>query len=490
MIIMKHRPNTRYFLFCILSVLVLGTMNGCYKDKGNYTYTSVQRPVILNLDSVYNVFVGDSLVIAPQISIPGTDNSDLSYMWTIQVPPDLNGDTDLIYHTKDLRIVYGLGAKQYTARLAVSNGSNSMKYFYFIKINGKTAFSSGVTVLTNDNGITKLSFIKPNDSVQPDIFHAVNPAEKLPGDPTQIIAIPQAYQPPVLSYWVFGKSGENTGVQIDANTFKKMRNFSDNFFSAPDTTLNPELIFVNPLGVISGNVNGKLYNGTTSTYFMAPTYGMFGGGAVGDYLLSPQVAFNYTGTFGPGNYIGFDLKTHAFVRFNLYGDAIYFGAAYGVIGNDFDPTNVQMDLIHLQQINGGLCFAYFKAPNDSLYELEFDAEFNGPFQITTYLKRAFAKPELINENTKWAATQNGIIYFTFQDKIYRYNPLNLDFKILNTDFTGKPVTMIKLMDQNTLIAGTDGSIYYLDISKDNLGTKIKQIDGLPGKVIDLAFRAQ
>jgi hypothetical protein len=55
---------------------------------------------------------------------------------------------------------------------------------------------------------------------------------------------------------------------------------------------------------------------------------------------------------------------------------------------------------------------------------------------------------------------------------------------------GKPVTMIKLMDQNTLIAGTEGSIYYLDISKDNLGTKIKQIDGLPGKVIDLAFRAQ
>jgi hypothetical protein len=46
------------------------------------------------------------------------------------------------------------------------------------------------------------------------------------------------------------------------------------------------------------------------------------------------------------------------------------------------------------------------------------------------------------------------------------------------------------MDQDTLIAGIDGSIYYLDISRDNLGTKIKQINGLPGKVIDIAFRAQ
>ena len=480
----------RYLAFFTLFILVLGTMNSCYKDKGNYTYTQVQSPVISNMDSIYNVFVGDSLVIAPKVTIPGTDDSNLAFMWTIQVPPDIEGDTDIIYQTKDLRIVFGLGAKQYTVKLAVSNQANGMKYFYYLKVNGETAFSVGSTVLTDDNGTTKLSFIKPNDSVQPNIFEAVNPGENLPTEPTQILAIPQAYQPPIISYWVLGKSGANTGIQIDANTFKKLHNFSDNFFSAPDTTLNPEMIFVNPLGVISGNVNGILYNGTTSTYFLAPTYGMFGGGSVGDYLLSPEIVFNYTGTFGPGNYIGFDLKTRAFVRFNLYGDATYFGTGYDVIGNDFDPKNVGMDLVHLQQINGGLCYAFCKASNDSLYELEFNAEFNGPFQITTYEKRAFAKPELITANTMWTATQNGIIYFTYQDKIYRYNPLNLDFKILTTDFGGKQVTMIKLMDQNTLVAGVDGSIYYLNIGMGNLGTKIKQIDGLPGKVIDIAFRAQ
>jgi hypothetical protein len=50
--------------------------------------------------------------------------------------------------------------------------------------------------------------------------------------------------------------------------------------------------------------------------------------------------------------------------------------------------------------------------------------------------------------------------------------------------------MIKLKDQNTLVAGVDGSIYYLDISTGNIGTKIKEIHGLPGKVIDIAFREQ
>ncbi|MGF7233222.1 PKD-like family lipoprotein [Arachidicoccus sp.] len=492
---MKYRHTLRYSAFFAAIFFVLVVMNSCYKDKGNYTYRPVPSPVVSNLDSVYNVFIGDSLVIAPIINIPGTADSSLSYMWTIQVPPDLDpNDTDVIYHTKDIRIVFGLGPKEYGVKLTVSNGANGMKYFYNIKVYGKTGFSSGSTVLTDDNGTTKLSFIKSNDSVQPDIFEAVNPGVALPGNPTQILAIPQAYQPPIVSYWVFGKTGANTGVQIDANTFKKMRNFSDNFFSAPDTTLDPELMFVDPLGVISGNVNGVLYNGTTSTYFLAPTYGMFGGGAVGDYKLSPEIAFNFTGTYGPGNYIGFDLKTRAFVRFNLYGDANYFGTQYDVKGTDFDPKNVGMDLIHIQQINGGECFAYFKSEKDSLYELEFNADFNGsikvPINITTEGNRLFAKPELINADTKWTATQNGIIYFTYQDKIYRYNPLNLDFKTLTTDFGGKQVTMIKLMDQNTLVAGVDGSIYYLDISTGNIGTKIKEIDGLPGKVIDIAFRAQ
>jgi hypothetical protein len=46
------------------------------------------------------------------------------------------------------------------------------------------------------------------------------------------------------------------------------------------------------------------------------------------------------------------------------------------------------------------------------------------------------------------------------------------------------------MDQNTLVAGVDGSIIYLNIGSGNIGTKIKEIKGLPGKVIDIAFREQ
>jgi hypothetical protein len=148
-----------------------------------------------------------------------------------------------------------------------------------------------------------------------------------------------------------------------------------------------------------------------------------------------------------------------------------------------------MDIQHLQQINGGLCYAYCKGASDTLYEMKFDAEFNGPFTFQTYWLRPFMRPDLITASTLWQATPNEIIYFTNADKIYRYNPINQQITTLSNDFGGQPVTMIKVSaDGNTLYAGVNGSLYYLNISTGNYGTIIKRIDGLPGTVIDLAIR--
>lgn len=482
---MKQFRTANYSLLLFFVSGALITLNSCYKDKGNYTYHTVVAPVVTNLDTLYNVFVGDSLVVKPTVILPG-DTTKLVLSWTI-----LKTDGDLTYNGNALRLLFGLGAGGYTTRLTITNPANGMEYFYYFTINSQTNFAMGTTVLTLENGVSQLSFIKPNDSVQARIYQAVNPKENLPSQPTQILAMPQAYQPPIISYWVFGKGGTNTGVKIDANTFKKMKYLTDNYFAAPDTTLTPYHMFANPLGVISGVINGTLYYGTTSTWDQAPTYGMFDMGATGDYTLSPEIVMNYTGTFGPGNYIGFDTKKSQFIRFNIYGGIMYFGPAYSVLGTAFNPLNLGMKLEHLQQINGGVCYAFCRSANDSLYELKFDAEFNGPFEFTAMQKRPFSQPGLITADTKWQATPNEIMYFTSGNKIYRYNPTNQDFKILNVDFGSKAITMIKVSDDgNTLYAGVDGSLYYLDISTGKFGDIKKRIDGLPGTVIDLAVRLQ
>lgn len=484
---MRIRKVFSYSTCCCLLVLL---MISCYKDKGNYVYQVPEAPVIQNMDSIYEVFVGDSLIIAPDVKLKGSTADQLKYSWTIHVPPKTSSDTDRHYEGKDLRIVFGLGPRSFTGRFAIENTANGMKYFKDFTLVGKTAFSKGMTVLSQQGDKTVLSFIKPDGLIQPYLFEAVNPGQSLPSAPTQILAVPVAYQPPVASYWIFGKSGTQTGIQVDANDFKVIKTLKDNFFDAPQGALVPNHMFVHPLGVISGIIGDRLYNGTTSTWNEAPTYGMFGQGATGDYSLSPEMVFDYTGTYGPGNYIGFDQVKKQFLRFNLYGDATFFGPDYEVQGNSFDPKNVGMELMHLQQIAAGLCFGYFKGSNDSIYECSMDINFNGPFQFKALSKRPFARQDLISPSTLWAATASQIIFFSNADKVYRYNPINEDFKAVKADFGGKSVTMVKLQDQNTLVVGTEGALYFLDIRTGMDGTLLKKTEGLPGKVIDMAFREQ
>ncbi|HTN35871.1 MAG TPA: PKD-like family lipoprotein [Arachidicoccus sp.] len=487
MIKMKGSHKTKSFRLAGALMALIMIFAACYKDHGNYVYSVPERPVITHMDSIYEIFVGDSLIIEPEVKLDVAE-SELKFSWTIYVPPISPGDTDLHFQGKALRMAFGLGPKTFTGRYSIENTISGMKYFKDFTLIGKTAFSKGITVLSAIGDKSVLSFIKPDDAVQPYIFQAVNPGRELPSQPTQLLAVPIAYRSPIQNYWVFGKSGLNTGIQIDANSFKMTKTLSDNFFDAPDTLLHPQKIFYNSMGVISGVINGALYNGTTSTWNEAPTYGMFGQSAAGDYELSPEMVFDFSNA--GGNYIGFDKNLRKFVRFNLYGDATYFGDNYVVKGDAFDPKNMGMDLVHLQQINGGLCYGYFKAASDSIYECRMKANFNGPFEITELQKRPFARQALITGKTLWQATANEIIFLSDGQKVYRYNPLNQEFTLLPVDLKGKPVTMLKLRDQDTLVVGTEGDLYFLDIRTGRNGSLLKHIGGIEGNIIDIVFRTE
>ena len=458
----------------------------CYKDKGNYSYNMPEEPEITQLDSIYSVFVGDSLIIEPSVKMNG--NTALRYEWRIAVPdPEME---DVVDSGSSMRVIFGLGAQRYNGMLTIYNEANGMKYFRDFIVDGKTAFSKGTTVLSIEGDKTHLSFIKPDGSIQARLFGAVNPGKALPASPTQLVAVPEARQPgTVKTYWVFGQDATNGGIQVDANTFKVKQDLAALYFDAPQT-IRPLRMYASPMGVLTGVVNGRLQNGTTSTWDQAPTYGMFGLGAAGDYDLSPELVFNYLGVFGPSNYIGFDKLKKQFVRFNLYGDAIFFGTAYAVTGAAFDPYNVGADLEKMLQINGGLCYAYLRE-SGALQELKFNTQFNGPFEFNPIHKRAFKRPELVMPTTMWATTPNEIIYFTSGNSIYRYNPANEEFRVLNTIIEGDGITMMKILpDNNTLVAGTQGSIYYLNISTGSFGDLIKKVDGLPGNVLDMTERNQ
>lgn len=467
-----------YFLSFVL------LLTSCYKDKGNYEYDMPVEPVVKNLDTLYNIMVGDSLIISP--TFENIADEDIDCTWEIAVPEAV----DPSYYTfqgKALRIVFGLQAKLYYARLTLLNKSNGIKYFYDFKIQGKTEFSAGYLVLSEEEGKTQLSFVRPNGEVLPRIYELIN-LKPLPENPLSIHYLANKFTGNTpLGYWIICKE---EGIRLDVNNLKqeelKPGSITDNFFLAPNK-IEIGSFQTHPQGVLMGIINGKFYGGITTTWDQAQTYGMFGSYADGDYELHDK--FILTNINDNISIIAFERNRKQFLRFNIYGSVTYFGTQYSVTNSSiFDPTNIGMDLLNIVQINNSDTYAFCQDANKNIYELKFNVNFYGPFTFTPLHKRNFVNPQIITEKTKMLATKTGIIYIASGNKVYSYTPINQNLQEIATKFNDE-VTMLKLSDdEQTLIIGSGSSIYFTNISTGNNGVLIDTIEGIPGSSIDITWR--
>lgn len=468
-------------LLVILTVLALLQM-ACYKDKGNYDYTPVVTPDIVGLDTLYDVAIGDTLVVNPTIT--STDpKARYYYTWKIGNPKKL-WDTTLTGGT--LKYVFNLDPDIYPVRLTISDSSNGMKFFRDFKIRGTTDFTTGALVLSMVNNTTQLCFVKPDGTIMPDIYKALMGVD-LPGKPQQVInLVKQQVSPvPILGYWVICPGSDDGGVHLSTNTLLQTQTLRTDFFEQPAVARAGHMDGTEN-GVLRGVINGKLYEGAWQTYYYGDTYGFFGAPANGDYSLYDRVVGSVP------LILGYDIQNKQFAPFTNFGGPAYLGSNYQVTSTTaFDPKNITLDLQFLNLSSSVNCYAIHKAADGTLYELGMQMMYMGFVQMTPLYNRPFPQPALITPNTKWAGTSvNGdIIYFTSGDKIYSYTPSNQQFVPLSLSFGGKTITMLKLIDNdNTLIVGVDGSVYWYDITNGILGNQIKKIDGIPGSPIDVDER--
>ena len=474
----------KFKLILLLAVMAV-LYTACKKDLGNYDYHPPSAPTLSAFrDSTFAALLGDSLILNPQVGLADADpQKDLSFEWRISVAEELR---DAIYTGYPLRIVYNLGPGLRIAKLTITDNRNGLKYVVPFKVLGTTQFSVGKLVLSDDNGVARLSFVKPdNKTVLADIYKSFHD-EDLPSNPVQLyFSDPLPYQPITnQQFWVLCNDPAKKSPLLDASTLLRKAYFNDQFFTPPPT-INVGRLEAYMGTVPTGVVNGKLYVGVMSTAPFAPDYGKFANAQAGDYNLSKY--FSRTNSF----YFGFDTKSKGFVTFS--GDGSYLGKDYLVDadGKSFDPKNIGMDdLLYMQTGQAGKFYAYFKAPDGSIVELAFSYTFDSVNrQIKAESKRIFKGASLVNADTKWQRNSLNVFYFTSNDKIYRYNPLNEDLKALDADFGGKKITMLKISaDDNTLTVGTLGTVYTVDVSVGKNGTIAQTINGIPGAPVDIVIR--
>ncbi|MCD8742126.1 hypothetical protein LT679_16060 [Mucilaginibacter roseus] len=464
----------------IAYLLLLTVLAACKKDLGNYIYTPPSEPVIVNFtDRTFDALVGDSLILQPYVELDGADPyKDLTFDWEIFVDEAARTDK---YTGYPLKIVYNLSPKTRTAKLTVTDKRNQMKYFFPFKIAGNTQFTKGFTVLSVDAGVTKLSFIKPDSaSILSNLYFSLH-NENLPDNPVQLFAKPYAYQPGTAEdYWVIAKDPQKNSVIIDGNTMLRKRFFADQFFSPPASIVTER--FEASKGFATGIINGKLYLSVTTTAPFAPDWGKFSNPQAGDYELSPY--FGNTNNY----YFGFDIKTKAFVSFSSTGG--YSGTEYQVNGDAFNPKNIGMSNLLFMQPVPGTNYAFFKDDAGSVYEISFGIEMDNYFStrvIKPYAKKIFKGSAMVNGDTKWQRSGTDVFYFSSNDKIYRYNPINEDLRLLDANLSGKKISMLKLSG-NTLTAGVDGELVFLDVSVGANGKLVKTIKGIPGAPVDFVSK--
>jgi hypothetical protein len=468
-------------LLVMLSAFALLQL-ACYKDKGNYDYNIPAVPQITNLDTFYSVFLGDTLVIKPTVT-GANANTRFGFIWRVDIPQE-SRDTTLTGDT--FKFIFSLDPNTYIVRLTLTDSSNGMKYFHTFKMQGRTQFTLGTLVLSQEGSTAQLSFVKPDSTVLPRIYQALHGAN-LPGKPLQVIDLVKQFISPVpaLGYWVTCGETNDGGIHLNTNTLLQIKTLRHNFFDMP-AAAKPGYLETSADGVLRGTINGKLYIGAWQTYYGSDVYGFFGLPTSGNYELYDRVAFNSVMPY----FLGYEKNNKQFVAFTNFGAPAYVGTGYQVTDvTAFDPKNVQLDLLHFQQPNDSYCYAFGKAADGTLYEIKFGAAFKGYVELSPEYKRVFAQPALITATTRWAGTKNEIFYFTSGDKVYRYNPTNQEIRPLITDFGGKAVTMIKLADnENTLIAGVDGAVYFLDISTGKSGEVLKKYTGIPGSPVDVTVK--
>lgn len=461
--------------YILLSGLV-ALLSACSEDLGNYDYSAPEIPVVTNLDSIYPVYVGDKLKIEPFVNFH--DTTLLSYEWKISVPEEMR---EITYEGRILNVFFGLDAQDYAVRFSVVDNATGMKYFYYSTIRGRTDFSQGIVLLTSRQGQAELSFIKSDGKVQSDLYGQMY-GEPLPGSPRQLVAIQHEYitNKPYLGYWVICSDTHRGGVQLDVNTLKRTKYLNENFFNIQEEGIDARYFFPTSMGVMHGIISNRFYMGASSTYYLSPVYGYFGLPAAGDYRLTPHLIVR------EAYFLGYDMDKGGLVYFD--GGGNFYGDNYLVQGTAFNPAKIGLDILTMQSVSNEVNYVFGKDPEDGqIYELKFSVK-SDPKTITPIYKKIFNGQDKVDENTLWVCTNTEVFYFSHLDKIYRYNPLNGEIKALEADFKQKNITLLKLKDTDTLIAGTDGYLCFLDISTGKSGQVIRDFDQVIGEPVDLYIK--
>nr|WP_121272087.1 PKD-like family lipoprotein [Pedobacter schmidteae] len=282
----------------ILSLLVISSTS-CYKDKGNYDYTPLEKITISGINSSYErLSMDEKITISPTVSSTLPD-ADFEYTWGIYDPnvslvkPAQKMDTI----GRDLKLDYRViqDARPWILYFAAKNKKTGLTTSTTAALNVVTQFTTGWYVAKDEADKTDIDFftVSATENVPQkrlsNIFSERN-GRKLDGKAGSFCFVTN-FQSPENGAMVDTKAlfltSERDVTVTGINTLRELSNFNSLFYAAPGVK-KPEFVTLGSLAYYFLN-DGKIY----SNYSFSVNEGKFAAAQLRDNENTPYHLSKY-----------------------------------------------------------------------------------------------------------------------------------------------------------------------------------------------------
>lgn len=485
-------------LLLIAGVLLMIITGGCYKDKGNYSYVSIDT-VRIDYDvkgKAYTILQFDTLRVKPVITLSaGSTEALLKYEWSARVV-DASSATQsfpvtILSRQRNLDTVMSLVPTNYVVTLKVTDTVAGISSFLFYDLAVTSSFSEGWLLMEQVSGAGDVAVITSAGKLLDKAYSGVN-GTSLPADVTRVEVVSQLS--PKEIYLI----AANSAVEVSPVSFGKIKSFIDWFFYSPATT-KPQLNRY--LTNNSSNCGVALNNGLVHIRRFGgfPPPVLYGAELLLDGSTSYKMApYTVMGNFSSSLYMAAFYETTGKRFIGLR------GAAYGIDGNlvhfnapdasaAFDPDNVGMDLLYMGPSRETSIYnAVMKSGTDA-YLLQL----NLSVAQSARLKQKMNAPGAADLTAVTSSLQLDYIYYAAGNKVYMYEIGPNTASVIYEFPAGENVTTLLIDAEKSptdLLAttwnGTAGKAYVFNLAvtgKFANDTYTARYEGL-GKVVSTKYK--
>jgi len=448
------------FVLCLLSTSLIS----CRKDLGNYDYSEINNLKLSGIVDEYVIPSGFNLELKPVLDFskdPGFSADNYKFEWvSFNLSAIQSEQRKTLHEGQNFDIPFPLGIGSYTLFYIVTEKSTGISWRKSFKVVVNGLYKGGWAVLSEVNSQSRLDYFEYNHATgtYPKEYRAFNSlfsdastgkVMSLPGKPKYIAGWSNRTTATGNSfkYFLYVGTDQITEKLNLTDGFIWKENYAFRFESAGATALNT-VDYIKP---VSSGVGYSYSNG--DVFFRYDTFQYLFGTPINKlsnssyFTVSPHTAVFRNST---ANYVMlmYDTTNKRFVR-NVGGALTSVTPlAYTAGTSAFDPNNVGMDLIWMDQTlaYGGRAYAVLKDGTSKYYL----ARMNNAAAFLAYAwDDISALPEIAKATYFAVDQQYGYLFYGVEGKLYQYDVDSRQTKLMK-DFGTEKITLLKYNTGNNV----------------------------------------